>query len=63
MQAVMRDQADCALQTAKKRLVDALTDDPLTQQILDMKNEQARLKKEKQEVRRKLKNAVGQRSR
>ena len=40
-----------------------LVEDPLTQKILDMKKEQARLKKEKQELRRQLKNAVSRRSR
>ena len=35
----------------------------MTQKILDMKKEQARLKNEKQELRRQLKNAVSRRSR
>ena len=43
--SVLLDQSASALQNTKRKLDEILTDDPLTQHILDMKHEQARLKK------------------
>ena len=51
------------MEDTKKKLEEVLVEDPLTQQILAMKEEQARLKKEKQDLRRRLRNAESRRSR
>ena len=63
MQAVVPTTVDSAMESTKKKLEDVLEEDPLTKQILAMKEEQVRLKKEKQELKRKLKNAESRRSR
>ena len=63
MQDVTVDKAKSAMEDTQKKLDEVLIEDPLTQQIVEMKNEQARLKKEKQELRRRLKNAENRRSR
>ena len=63
MQAVGATTVDSAVESTKKKLEEVLEEDPLTKQILAMKEEQVRLKKEKQELKRKLKNAEGRRAR
>ena len=63
MQAVEATTVDSAMESTKKKLEDVLEEDPLTKQILAMKDEQVRLKKEKQELKRQLKNAESRRSR
>ena len=63
MQDVTVDKAKSAMEYTKKKLDEVLIEDPLTQQIVEMKNEQARLKKEKQDLRRRLNNAENRRSR
>lgn len=63
MQAVVATTVESAMESTKKKLEDVLEEDPLTKQILAMKEEQVRLKKEKQELKRKLKNAEGRRAR
>ena len=45
MQAVIVKPADNALETTRRKLDEVLMEDPLTQEILEMKNEQARLKR------------------
>ena len=63
MQAPTCNSVESAIEDTKRKLNDVLVDDPLTVQIVSMKNEQMRLKKEKQELRKRLKNAEAKRSR
>ena len=43
----MAPSVESAIETTKKKVDEILVEDPLTQKILDMKKEQARLKKER----------------
>ena len=51
------------MEDTQKKVEEVLVEDPLSQQIQAMRDEQARLKKEKHDLRRKLKNAESRRSR
>lgn len=55
--------ADSAMQTTQKKIEEVLSEDPITQAIMKMKNEQLRLKKDRVDLRRKLRNAEARRSR
>ena len=57
------EAAKTAMEATQKKVEDVLVEDPLSQQIQAMRDEQVRLKKEKQDLRRKLKNAECRRSR
>ena len=52
MRTVTVDKAMTAMEDTKRKLDELLVEDPLTKQILQMKEEQGRLKKEKQDLRK-----------
>ena len=56
-EVVMVGKAKSAMGDTKSKLDEVLVEDPLTQQSLAMKEEQARLKKDTQDLRQKVKNA------
>ena len=63
MQARPCESVESAIEIQKEKLNDVLVDDPLTVQIVSMKNEQMHLQKEKQKLKKALKNAEAKCSR